>query len=106
VDQGAPVTFFRWSPMADSLAYLVGSGVLHLRIIAAGSSEATVLKVPSPAASPGSLAGSPDGDALAYVWTGLHAGRGIHNGSHPEDQVGQLFETRAGKSIQHGGQFA
>ena len=73
VDQGAPVNSFHWSPTADTLAYVVGSGVLHVRTLAAGSGEATVLTPPSPTASPGELAWSPDGGTLAYVWTGSDA---------------------------------
>ena len=73
VDQGAPVNYFRWSPAADTMAYVVGSGVLHLRTLAADSSESTVLTPPSPSASPGWPAWSPDGSSLAYVWTGSAA---------------------------------
>ena len=73
MDQGAPVNSFRWSPTADTMAYVVGSGVLHLRIWPQDSSESTVLTPPSPSASPGSFAWSPDGASLAYVWTGPDA---------------------------------
>ena len=73
VDQGAPVNYFRWSPAADTMAYVVGSGVLHLRTLAAGSTEGAVLTVPSPTSGPGSFAWSPDGRELAYVWTGSGA---------------------------------
>jgi Tol biopolymer transport system component len=73
VDQAAPVNDFHWSPAADTIAYVVGSGVLHLRMMAAGSSESTVLTPPSPSASPGWFAWSPDGNWLAYVWTGPDA---------------------------------
>lgn len=73
VDQGAPVYQFDWSPVADRLAYSVGSGIMHLSLLTAfpdGSTETTVLVPPQVAhAALGLFAWSPDGDRLVVDWS-------------------------------------
>ena len=68
LDQGAPVNDYEWSPTADRLAYLVGSGITHVRVWTATESESQVLLPPSLEGYPMGFVWSPSGDWLAYQW--------------------------------------
>jgi Tol biopolymer transport system component len=72
IEDRAPVSAFAWAPAADRLAYVVGSGVLRLRLANADGTEPVTLVPRSEAnvgsGQPGRIAWSPDGARIAFEW--------------------------------------